>query len=191
MEKHQGYHFGLKPGLELLHLAKQYGIKEITYYGFTTDNCKRPAKQLEAFSKSCVEAVQLIAADGVSLLVVGNSQSPAFPSELKPYTVRTDINGGGIKVNFLVNYGWEWDLSSIGENGNSREKIFENLQSNDISRIDLVIRWGGMRRLSGFLPVQSVYADFYVVDSMWPDFIPQEFYSAMTWYDKQDVTLGG
>jgi len=48
-----------------------------------------------------------------------------------------------------------------------------------------------MRRLSGFLPVQSVYADFYVVDSMWPDFIPQEFYNAMTWYDKQDVTLGG
>jgi len=114
MEKHQGYHFGLKPGLELLHLAKEYGIKEITYYGFTTDNCKRPAKQLEAFSKSCVEAVQLIAADGVSLLVVGNSQSPAFPSELKPYTVRTDINGGGIKVNFLVNYGIYHPLVKMG-----------------------------------------------------------------------------
>ena len=38
--------------------------------------------------------------------------------------------------------------------------------------MDLVIRWGGMRRLSGFLPVQAVYADFYVVDRLWPDFEP-------------------
>ena len=64
------------------------------------------------------------------------------------------------------------------------------LKSEDISRIDLIIRWGGRRRLSGFLPVQSVYADFYVVDSMWPDFKEKEFYNALKWYDKQDVTLG-
>ena len=59
------------------------------------------------------------------------------------------------------------------------------------SRIDLVIRWGGMRRLSGFLPVQCVYADFYVVDALWPDFAPQHLEEALAWYDRQDVTLGG
>ena len=48
-----------------------------------------------------------------------------------------------------------------------------------------------MRRLSGFLPVQSVYADFYVVDRLWPDFQPEDFYQALAWYQKQDVTLGG
>lgn len=191
MEKHEGYDHGLAPGLQLLRLARDYGIQEITYYGFTTDNCKRPAKQFEAFSKACVDAVKLIAAEGVSLLVVGNTNSAVFPEELKPYTHRTDMNGGGIKVNFLVNYGWEWDLSSVGDNGGSRKKIMNGLQSKDVSRIDLVIRWGGMRRLSGFLPVQSVYADFYVVDTMWPDFKPQDFQDAMGWYDKQDVTLGG
>ena len=71
------------------------------------------------------------------------------------------------------------------------KKIMESLQSKDVSRIDLIIRWGGMRRLSGFLPVQSVYADFYVVDNLWPDFQPQDFHDALAWYDKQDVTLGG
>ena len=54
-----------------------------------------------------------------------------------------------------------------------------------------MIRWGGMRRLSGFLPVQAVYADFYVEDSLWPDFTAQDFYDALNWYQKQDVTLGG
>ena len=57
--------------------------------------------------------------------------------------------------------------------------------------MDLVIRWGGMRRLSGFLPVQSVYADFFVVDRLWPDFQPEDFVQALEWYQKQDVTLGG
>ena len=55
----------------------------------------------------------------------------------------------------------------------------------------MVIRCGGMRRLSGFLPVQSVYADFFVVDELWPDFKPQHFFDAMQWYQHQDPTLGG
>jgi undecaprenyl diphosphate synthase len=65
------------------------------------------------------------------------------------------------------------------------------LASADVSRIDLVVRWGGRRRLSGFLPVQSVYADFYVVDDLWPDYKPEHFYAALEWYQTQDVTLGG
>jgi undecaprenyl diphosphate synthase len=48
-----------------------------------------------------------------------------------------------------------------------------------------------MRRLSGFLPIQSVYADFYVVDQLWPDYTNQDFLDALSWYQKQDVTLGG
>ena len=54
-----------------------------------------------------------------------------------------------------------------------------------------MIRWGGMRRLSGFLPVQAVYADFYVVDRLWPDFEPEDFQKALAWYQKQDITRGG
>ena len=70
-------------------------------------------------------------------------------------------------------------------------EICRQLRTHDISRVDLVIRWGGMRRLSGFLPVQSVYADFFVVDRLWPDFQPEDFFQALEWYQKQDVTLGG
>ncbi|MBE6047948.1 MAG: dihydroorotate dehydrogenase, partial [Clostridium sp.] len=66
-----------------------------------------------------------------------------------------------------------------------------NIQSNDISRIDLIIRWGGRRRLSGFLPVQSVYSDFYIIDRYWPDFSPSDLEEALNWYNTQDVTLGG
>jgi undecaprenyl diphosphate synthase len=183
MNKQDGYAYGLEPGLRLLHMAKENGIQEITYYGFTVDNCKRPPEQFQAFRRACVEAVELLAGEGADLLVIGDSNSKCFPEEFLPYTVRTPVHGGGIRVNFLVNYGWQWDLSHM--------KVDGKPYSDDISRIDLIIRWGGMRRLSGFLPIQSVYADFYVEEKLWPDYADEDFLRALEWYSRQDVTLGG
>ncbi len=178
-KKEEGYEYGLDPGLEVLRLAKQYGINEITYYGFTVDNCKRPKEQVEAFKKACVNAIKRIEGEDASLLVVGNTQSPYFPEELLPYTKRTKpVKDNEIKANFLVNYGWDWDMKS-------------GFASKEISRIDMIIRWGGMCRLSGFLPIQSVYADFYIIKELWPDFKKEQFKEAISWYQKQDVTLGG
>lgn len=191
LEKQDGYRYGLDPGLQALKLAQEYGINEITYYGFTTDNCKRPKNQIEAFVKSCVDAVNLIADENVSLLVIGNTDSAIFPKELLKYTKRTNIGDGRTKVNFLVNYGWDWDISGMGSAISKRKDIMECLHSSDISRIDLILRWGGRKRLSGFLPLQSVYSDIYTIDDMWPDFKPEQFHNAIKWYGMQDVTLGG
>lgn len=190
LTKEKGYSYGLDPGLEFFKLCKKEGIKEITYYGFTMDNTKRPQFQTKAFTKACIDAVELLLKEDASLLVIGNTDSPMFPKDLVPYTNRRIIGNGGIKVNFLVNYGWQWDLKNFIQDKN-KSNIYNQLKSNDISRVDLIIRWGGRRRLSGFLPIQSVYSDFYVIDDYWPDFKSQHFYNALKWYDKQDITLGG
>lgn len=177
-KKEEGYAFGLTAGLRLLREAKKYGVRELTYYGFTVDNCKRPKEQVKAFSDACSEAVSLIAGEGVSLNVVGNAQSACFPSDLLPYVGQKRERQDGMRVNFLVNYGWEWDM----KNG---------WASRNIPRVDLVMRWGGMCRLSGFLPVQTVYADICVLEELWPDFREEQFERALQWYRRQDVTLGG
>ncbi|AAK79400.1 undecaprenyl diphosphate synthase [Clostridium acetobutylicum] len=191
MSKEEGYNPGISPGLQLLRLCKQVGIKEVTYYGFTVDNTKRPKNQRLAFTDACIKAVDVISKENASLLVVGNTESDMFPKELLPYTKRKSFGDGGIKVNFLVNYGWEWDLNKIKEGEKSSKKVVSYINSSYISRVDLIIRWGGRRRLSGFLPVQSIYSDFYVVDDYWPDFKPEHFFDALDWYSKQDITLGG
>jgi undecaprenyl diphosphate synthase len=171
----------------------ELGIEELTFYGFTVDNTKRPSVQIGAFQKACVDAVEYLASKDADLLVLGNTQSRFFPKALLPYTERARFGSGRIKVNFLANYGWNWDLNFSVKDGatNSRGNIMESMASSDISRIDLIIRWGGGRRLSGFLPIQSVYADFYVVDEMWPDYSREHVYRALDWYQDQDVTLGG
>lgn len=100
--------------MKLLKKAKEYGVEELTYYGFTTDNCKRPKEQFDAFQSACVEAVEMLTQEGAVCC-----------------------------------------------------------------------------RLSGFLPMQSVYADFYVEEHLWPDYSDADFELALEWYNRQDVTLGG
>lgn len=193
LEKESGYARGLDPGLMLYELSLELGIPEITFYGFTQDNTKRPSVQRESFQRACVDAVSLLSGRDAALLVIGDKDSDMFPKELLPFTSRHLFGKNLIKINFLVNYGWRWDLSHAMDNANylGRSNLHDSIASRDISRIDLIIRWGGRRRLSGFLPIQSIYADFFVVDDMWPDFKPQHFYDALKWYETQDITLGG
>ncbi len=192
-EKQEGYTNGIEPGLELYKICLALGINEITFYGFTIDNTKRPAIQTQAFKQACVDAVLKLANLDADLLIVGNTDSPLFPKELLPFSKRVKFGKGLIKINFLVNYGWNWDLNYSLKNRDtfSDNNFSKSIASSDISRIDLIIRWGGRRRLSGFLPIQSIYADFYVLDDLWPDFNKEQFYSALEWYQEQDITLGG
>jgi undecaprenyl diphosphate synthase len=183
-QKKDGYLQGIEPGFKLYELMLEYGVKEATFYGFTKDNNKRAIDQREAFTKACVDAVELLSGRDANLLVIGNTDSAAFPSELKMYAnKRVHFGRGLININFLVNYDWEWDLNSLMKD--------KRIASFDISRIDLIIRLGGRRRLSGFLPAQSVYADFYIIDDYWPSFDKSHFLEAMKWYQTCDVTLGG
>ncbi len=191
LTKDKGYSFGINPGLEVFKLCQKEGISEVTFYGFTVDNTKRPSEQKIAFTEACIESVKLLTKENCEILVLGNTDSKLFPKELLPFSKRTTFGTGGIKVNFLMNYGWEWDLNILKENDSSHKGIIPYIHSKDISRIDLIIRWGGRRRLSGFLPAQCVYSDFYVIDSYWPAFKATEFYDALNWYSDQDVTLGG
>ena len=183
-QKEDGYVYGVMPGFELYELMLEYGVKEATFYGFTKDNNKREVKQREAFTKACIDAVELLSGKDANLMVIGNTESPAFPNELKSYAnKRVEFGRGLININFLVNYDWNWDLKNLEEN--------KCLKSSDISRVDLIIRWGGRRRLSGFLPVQSVYSDFYIIDDYWPSFKKSHFLDALRWYQNCDITLGG
>lgn len=192
LNKEAGYDYGIHPGFELYKKCIELGIKEITFYGFTQDNTKRPAVQTKAFQKACVDSVLQLREYDANLLIVGNTDSPLFPCELLPYTSRTSFGKGLINVNFLVNYGWNWDLNFSRNVIKHNKAGFNNsIASSDISRIDLIIRWGGRRRLSGFLPIQSIYADFYVIEEMWPDFKPSHLYESLEWYQNQDITLGG
>ena len=191
MEKYEGYQFGLEPGFKLCDLCIKLGVEEITFYGFTQDNTKRPEIQRKAFQGIAVEAAYQLEDKDLALVVVGNTDSPMFPPELLPLTKRTVFGRGSLKTNILINYSWQWDLEQLKQNGGDGDGIISRLGSSDVSRIDLILRWGGRRRLSGFPPVQSVYSDIYVIDDFWPDYRDEHVFEALEWFQEQDITLGG
>ncbi|MCE9560184.1 MAG: undecaprenyl diphosphate synthase family protein [Armatimonadetes bacterium] len=182
-----GYQWGGLKGLQMLQDCQGLGIEEVSIYGFTQDNTKRPKDQRIAFAKACVAFVEAATQFDIAMLVVGDANSPMFPKELQPFS--QERQGSGLKVNLLVNYGWEWDLRAAMVSG--KKQLHEGLASAQVSRIDMIVRWGGFRRLSGFLPVQSVYADFFVVEDYWPDYEPRQFHEALDWFQTQEPTLGG
>ena len=179
MEREEGYGFGIAPGLALFERCRDIGIAEISVYGFTQDNTRRPSVQTDRFRAACVDLGLEVERRGAGLLAIGDDTSTLFPPELRRFRRRSD---GWPKVNLLVNYGWQWDVDGLRHGA---------LRSQEASRLDLIVRWGGGRRLSGFLPVQSVYADIFVVDALWPDFQPAHLEQALQWYRAQDRTLGG
>lgn len=100
--KEDGYAPGVTAGLVFFDKYKDIGIEEVSVYGFTKDNTKRPANQLLKFKQAVIDFALEVYKRGAALLVVGDHDSKHFPDELRPFLAR---QGTGLKVNLLANYG--------------------------------------------------------------------------------------
>ncbi|HRA55145.1 MAG TPA: undecaprenyl diphosphate synthase family protein [Thermoflexales bacterium] len=95
MPKARGYDKGIDPGYDLFKLVQKVGIEEVTYYGYTMENVKRPLIQRNAFVDACVQAVRILSKEDADWLVVGNTDSSAqLAAALKWYS-KQDITLGG------------------------------------------------------------------------------------------------
>lgn len=88
MAKQSGYAHGIGPGLALFERCRELGIEEVSVYGFTQDNTRRPSAQTERFREACVQFALEIERRGAALLVVGDERSPAFPPQLHRFRQR-------------------------------------------------------------------------------------------------------
>lgn len=194
-QRSDGYQAGIDPSLELIEACRELGIEEVTFYGFTKENVRRPKEQVTAFQSACVDSCYKAAERGAAVLVVGDTGSKVFPDPLQPLAEQR--TSGDIRINVLVNYGWQWDIACAWQQNQpsprrkSQAACLKRIGSREVSAIDLVVRWGGRQRLSGFLPVQCAYADFYSIETLWPDMRADEMLEALQWYQDQDVTRGG
>ena len=193
LPKAEGYWHGIEPAKRMFDAVWDVGIQEVSTYIFTQENTRRPREQIEAFKGAFLKFLDWVKGRDVSLLVVGDTASSMFPRELEPLTVPAGDRASRRRLNLLVNYNWRWDIGEVGRgpDGRGRREALDSIRSRHVSRIDLIVRWGGRNRLSGFLPLQSAYADIYVVDAMWPDSTMNQLHDALRWYGRQDVTMGG
>ena len=204
-----GHDYVVEKVLEpLVDRAIALGIPYLTFWAFSTENWKRNRREIAGimriFRKGLRRSAERLFEKGVRLRILGDIDK--FPSDIakaaKGWVERSRKNNR-ITVSFAMNYGGRDELlraftKLAGEIRNSKFEI-RNLTEKTFSQFldtagmpdpDLLIRTGGERRLSGFLPWQTIYSEFYFPETLMPDFTVAEFDRAIAEYQRRQRRFG-
>jgi undecaprenyl diphosphate synthase len=200
-----GHRAGVSVLTPLLETAGRAGVKTLTLYAFSTENWTRPEKEVKTLMKlfldTAREKVPELNERGARLHFLGRRGHLPAPV-LEALEEAEDLTSGNdtLDVYIALDYGGRAEIVDatrrIVADGLSPEDIDEvtfarYLYAPDVPEVDLVIRTSGELRVSNFLLWQIAYAEFYVTDTLWPDFSPEEFVRALTSFGSRSRRRGG
>jgi undecaprenyl diphosphate synthase len=200
-----GHRAGIAVLTPLLETAGQAGVETLTLYAFSTENWARPEQEvstlMKLFLETAREKVPELNERGARLRFLGRRDGlPATVLKaLNQAEERTAANDR-LDVYIALNYGGRSEIVDaarrIAADGLTPEEVDEAtfaryLYAPEVPEVDLVIRTSGELRVSNFLLWQIAYAEFYVTDTLWPDFSPDEFVSALESYASRSRRRGG
>ncbi len=199
-----GHLRGVKNIKRVLRALRELGVKHVTLYAFSTENWKRPKDEVDAIMRLAIkyidsEAIPEIKRDPAFAVRFLGDKAP-LPAELreKCLLVESMSNTDGFVLNIALNYGGRAEIvhavNSAIKDGHT--EITEELISHYIYTAhspdpDLVIRTGGEFRISNFLLWQSAYAEYYITDTLWPDFNKAELMKAIKSFAGRKRRFGG
>lgn len=204
---------GHKAGAETFRTITRYcsdiGIKYLTVYAFSTENWKRPQDEVNAlmklFKQYLNEALTDFKDDSIVVKFIGDKS--AFTRDLRELIERNERESAsrdGMVLNIAMNYGSRDEivmaartLANKAKNGDIEpDNITEAMLSDCLYTKgqpdpDLIIRPSGEYRISNFMLWQSAYAEFVIMDRLWPDFSTDDLDTAIMEYTKRNRRFGG
>jgi undecaprenyl diphosphate synthase len=200
-----GHKAGVSVLTPLLETAGHAGVETLTLYAFSTENWERPKKEvntlMKLFLETAREKVPELNERGARLRFLGRRDG--LPeSVLEALAEAEELTAGNesLDVYIALNYGGRAEIVDatrrIVADGLSPEDVDEStfaryLYAPDVPEVDLVIRTSGELRVSNFLLWQIAYAEFYVTDTLWPDFSAEEFLRALESFASRSRRRGG
>lgn len=203
-----GHREGAKNFRRIARYCKDIGIKNITFYAFSTENWKRPKDEVDAiielFREYIVDVRNYIGEE-VRVLFLGDKSIFDADLQKKMVDLEEDTKDNHEMTMLLaINYGGRDEVVHVSKilaqkaaDGELKpEDITEDmfgsyLYTKDVPDVDLMIRPSGELRLSNFLIWQSAYAEFYFTDVLWPDFSPEELEKALVNFAGRSRRFGG
>ncbi len=180
LPREAGHRAGAENFRRVVRLCGDAGIRTVTVYAFSTENWKRPQKEVEELmrllSRYLDEVLEKIGQEQVTLRFLGDPAplDPALREKIRRAEQATADQDR--VVNVALNYGGRDEivhavnaLLSQGKRHVTEEDISRNLYTAAQRDPDLVVRTGGDIRTSNFLMWQSAYAEYYFTDVLWPD----------------------
>lgn len=188
----------------LIDKCGELGINYVTFWAFSTENWKRDEEELkglfDVFRLGLRTLAMRFIQKGAKLKILGEVNK--FPKDIAEKVIemmnKSSINNK-INVTFALNYGGRDEIlravKKIIDNKIQSSAVNEELFSSYLDTAgapdpDLIIRTGGEKRTSGYLPWQSVYSELLFVDTLFPDFTPSEFEMAIEEYQRRSRRMG-
>lgn len=196
--REQGHKKGVETFVEVTKYCKALGIRYVTVYAFSTENWKRPQKEVEAIMGLLDSYLEKKLPEGVSFRFVGDMSklSPALVKKIRAVEERT--RDGEYVLNVALNYGSRAEivhacnsLIAQGKTEITEEDLNRALYTGDCPDPDLIIRTGGDLRISNFLLWQAAYSELYFTDVLWPDLKSSDIDEAIENFYSRKRRFGG
>lgn len=209
LPRHLGHKEACNRIIEVFDYCKEYNIKVMSFYAFSTENWKRPKAEinhlfvyLDLFFK---REIKKLIKDGVHIMISGDiSRLPLKTQKTCLKAMDLTKDNSNYYFNICLNYGSRDEIvkackeiaGDVKDGKISLEDIdpvlFEkHLYTEGLPNVDLMVRTSGEYRLSNFLLWQCAYAEFVFPDVHWPDFKKDQFLDCLEEYNKRNRRFGG
>lgn len=198
---------GHKEGALVAEQVIQHCVEEnipyVTLWALSTENWQKRSTTELAILFKLIESIPTRAEKmkkyGVTLKFLGRRRG--LPESVQKSLENAErlmrLDNPKHTVYLAINYGGRDEILHAVEDiiknppAELTEEVFsEFLFTKDVPDVDLIVRTGGAKRLSGFMPWQSVYSELYFTDTFWPGFTKEEFQKALEYYEGTQRNFG-
>lgn len=202
MPREYGHKFGADVFEKIMDYCCHMGIAAQTFYVFSTENWKRPKKEVDSImkllDKYLDDCERRLKKNDVRFIFLGDKS--VFPEGMRQKMIDIERNSASYKyiVNLALNYGGRDEivmavnkLTAEGKTKLTESDVSSALYTHESPELDLIVRTGGDMRISNFLLWQSAYAELYFTDVLWPDFTSADVDAAVENYMNRKRRFGG
>ena len=201
MPRSYGHAKGLSSVQKIIKYAIIYKIEALTLYAFSTENSKRPKKEIDEliklFDQSISKEANNLLQNNIVLRVLGDITFFPIFLQKKINNLQDECkDNNGLKLSIALNYGGQKEIvNAVNKSIKTKKNITINdieksLETASLPNVDLLIRTGGEKRISNFLLWQLAYAELFFVDKLWPDFNEAILIDALYSFQKRKRRFG-
>ena len=199
-----GHKAGAKAAVEVIKIFRELGVHHITLYAFSTENWKRPKEEVDALMELIYEYIDNVVIKAITdkedLCIRFIGDKSALSEKLRQKCIEAEelAKDRPFVCNVALNYGGRDEIISAVNRAiaDGHSSITEDILSGYLYTAgspdpDMIIRTGGDMRISNFLLWQSAYSEFFVIDTLWPDFGREDAYRCMSEFNLRHRRFGG
>ena len=183
--RNAGHKAGLNTVEKIIKETIKNKIKFLTLFAFSTENWKRPKKEInylfDLLEKFLSNRINDLHKQNIKLKILGSKKFSIKLNQLLNNSEKKTSRNTNLQINLALNYGSKSELIDAfkrikkSKSTISEKNLSNNLQTKNIPDPDLLIRTGNTRRLSNFLLWQLAYSEIFFEKKLWPDFNEKDY----------------